>query len=162
MTQYTGTGTCVSVSTSAPATHDEAGFSALAYTQLGELETVGEINIRHDAVNFTNLCTGKTSMVKGGEQGVEFDISVAMDRVDAGQALMTAARKSLTQKMSIKIVDSAGDTVYLRAYVMGERIAGGAGPNDVRLNVYNLGVTAPATGDTAVVVLYTPPPPPSS
>lgn len=162
MSQYTGTGTCVSVAASTPATHDANGFSALTYTQLGELETVGEINIRHESINFTNLCTGKTSLSKGAEQGVEFDIGVAMDRVDAGQAIMTSARKSLTQKVSLKIVDSAGDTVYLLAYVMGERIAGGAGPNDVRLNVYSIGAIAPASGDTAVVVLFTPPPPPSS
>lgn len=153
MSQYTGSGTCVSISSAAPATHDVTGFAALTYTTLGELETVGEINIRHESVNFTNLCSGKTSLIKGAEQGVEFDIGVAMDRDDAGQAMMTTARKSLTAKLSIKIVDSAGDTVYLRAFVMGERIAGGAGPNDVRMNVYNIGVTAPATGDTAVVVL---------
>lgn len=153
MAQYTGSGTCVSVSASTPATHDATGFAALSYTQLGELETLGEINIRHESASFANLCTGKTTIIKGAEQGVEFDIGVAMDRDDAGQAIMTTARKSLTQKVSIKIVDNAGDTQYLLAYVMGERIAGGAGPNDVRMGNYSLGVVAPATGDTVVVVL---------
>lgn len=162
MSQHTGTGTCVSVSTSAPATHDSGGFGALVYTQLGELESVGEINIRHETVNFTNLCSGKTSMSKGAEQGVEFDITLAMDRADAGQVIMTAARKSLTQKVSIKIEESTGDKVYLQAYVLGERVAGGAGPNDTQLTVYTLGVVAPKSGDTAVVVPYTPPPPSSS
>lgn len=151
--QYTGTGTCVSVSAATPATHDAAGFAALTYTQLGELETLGEINLRHESVNFVNLCTGKTTLIKGAEQGVEFDIGVAMDRDDAGQALMTTARKSLTAKVAVKIGDSAGDTVYLLCYVMGERIAGGAGPNDVRMGNYTLGAVAPASGDTAVVVL---------
>lgn len=151
--QYTGSGTCVSVSAASPATHDASGFAALTYTALGELETLGEINIRHESASFANLCTGKTTIIKGAEQGVEFDIGVAMDREDAGQALMTTARKGLTSKVSIKVVDNAGDTVYVSAYVMGERIAGGAGVNDVRMNTYSLGVVAPATGDTAVVVL---------
>ncbi len=150
--QYTGSGTCVSVSASSPATHDAAGFSALAYTQLGELESLGEINIRHESANFSNLCTGKTSIIKGAEQGVEFDITVAMDRDDAGQAVMTTARKSLNAKVALRIVDNAGDTVYVQAYVMGERIAGGAGVNDIRMNVYSLGVIAPANAETAVVV----------
>lgn len=150
--QYTGSGTCVSVSASTPATHNAAGFAALTYTQLGELESLGEINIRHDSASFANLCTGKTTIIKGAEQGIEFDITVAMDRDDAGQAIMTTARKGLNDKVAIKIVDNAGDTVYVLAYVMGERIAGGAGVNDVRMNVYSLGVIAPASADTAVVV----------
>ena len=150
--QYTGSGTCVSVSASNPATHNAAGFAALTYTQLGELESLGEINIRHDSASFANLCTGKTTIIKGAEQGIEFDITVAMDRDDAGQAIMTTARKGLNDKVAIKIVDNAGDTVYVLAYVMGERIAGGAGVNDVRMNVYSLGVIAPTNADTAVVV----------
>lgn len=154
MTQYSGSGTCVSISAAAPASHDATGFSALTWTALGELETLGEINIRHDSISFASLCSGKTTIIKGSEQGIEVDIGVAMDRKDAGQALMTTARKSLTARMAIKIVDSAGDTVYVLAYVMGERIAGGAGVNDVRMNNYNLGVIANATGDTAVVVLH--------
>jgi hypothetical protein len=153
MTQYTGSGTCVSVSAASPSTHDATGFAALTYTQLGELETVGEINAQHSSANFANLCTGKTSIVKGSEDAIQFDIGVAMDRSDAGQAMMTTARKSQTAKVSLKIVDSAGDTVYVQCYVLSERIAGGAGVNDVRMGNYGLGVIAPSTGDTAVVVL---------
>lgn len=153
MAQYSGSGTCVSVSAASPATHDGAGFAALTYTTLGELESLGEINIRNASVNFANLCTGKTSLLKGAEEGVEFDIGVAMDREDAGQAIMKTARESLTAKVSIRIVDNAGDTVYVEAFVMGERVAGGAGVNDVRMNVYTIGVIAPATGLTAITVL---------
>jgi hypothetical protein len=160
--QYTGTGTCVAVSAAVPATHNAVGFAALVYTELGELETVGEVNITHQAINFTNLCSGRTSTSKGAEDGITFDIGVAGDRTDAGQALMTTARKSKTAQVSIRITEPSGDVVYLKAYVMGERIAGGAGPNDIRLNVYSIGVVAPddAEDDTAVIVLYTPPPPP--
>jgi len=153
MTQYSGSGTCVSVSAASPATHDATGFAALTYTQLGELETLGEINITHATVTFANLCSGKTSVVKGSEEAVTFDISVAMDRLDAGQAIMATARKSLTAKVSLKIVDNAGDTVYVEAYVMSERIAGGAGVNDVRMGNYTIGVITPETVETAVVVL---------
>lgn len=153
MTQYTGSGTCVSISAATPATQNAAGFTALTWTLLGELETLGEINISNQSVSFANLCSGKTTIIKGVEEGIETDIGVAMDRKDAGQALMSTARKSLTAKMSMKIVESSGDTIYLQAYVMGERIAGGAGVGDVRMNNYKLGIIAPATGDTAVIVL---------
>ena len=152
MAQYTGSGTCVSVSIAAPATHTQAGFAALTYTTVGELESVGAIDIRHAAVSFANLCTGKTSRAKGVEEAIDFEITVAMDRDDAGQTIMANARKSLTQIVSIRIQESSGDTIYLRAYVMSERVAGGAGITDIRQNVYSLGVVAPATGDTVVVV----------
>jgi hypothetical protein len=152
MAQFTGTGTCLSVSAAAPTAHTAAAFLALTYTAVGELETLGEINIRHEAITFSSLCTGKTSTLKGAEQGIEVDVGVAMDRKDAGQLIVSNARKSLTARLAFRIVDSAGDIAYFSAFVMGERIAGGAGVNDIRMNVYALGVIAPATGDTVIVV----------
>lgn len=152
MAQFTGTGTCLSVSVAPPAAFTPAGYAALTYTQVGELETMGEINIRHAAVSFSNLCTGKTSTLKGAEEGIEVEVGVAMDRKDAGQILLSTARKSLTAKVSFRIVDSAGDIAYFQAFVMGERIAGGAGVNDIRMNSYGLGVIAPAVGETVIVV----------
>jgi hypothetical protein len=53
-------GTCVSVSASLPATFDAAGYGALTFTQVGELEAIGEINVLHASVTFQNMCTGKT------------------------------------------------------------------------------------------------------
>jgi hypothetical protein len=152
MARFTGTGTCVSVSVAAPATHDAAGFAALTWTAIGEIESLDAIETKHASVDFANLCTGKTSRAKGAEEGIDFTLTVAMDRDDAGQALLTTARKSLTSIVSVKVLESSGDIAYLRAYVMGERMTGGAGVNDIRMNVYTFGVQAPATGDTVVVV----------
>lgn len=149
---YSGSGTCLSVSAAAPATHDAAGFAALTWTQVGELESIGEFTINHATVNFTNLCTGKTSVAKGAEEAVTVAIGVALDRDDAGQTLMTTARKSLTAVYSFKIMEANGDIVYFRAHVMSERITGGSGVNDTKMGGYSLGVKAPSTGDTAVVV----------
>jgi hypothetical protein len=152
MSTYSGAGTCLSVSAAAPATHDAAGFVALTWTQVGELESVGEFLVNHATVSFTNLCTGKTSVNKGAEEAISVAIGVAMDRDDAGQALMTTARKSLTAVYSFKVAEANGDIVYFRAHVMSERITGGAGVNDTKMGAYSLGIKAPATGDTAVVV----------
>jgi hypothetical protein len=149
---YSGSGTCLSVSAAAPATHDATGFAALTWTQVGELESIGEFTINHATVNFTNLCTGKTSVAKGAEEAVTVAVGVALDRDDAGQTLMTTARKSLTAVYSFKIQEANGDIVYFRAHVMSERITGGSGVNDTKMGGYSLGVKAPSTGDTAVVV----------
>ena len=154
MAQFTGSGTCIAVSAGSPATHNQAGFAALTYTQLGEVESLGAIDIRSAAVSFANLCSGKTSRAKGVEEAIDFDITVAMDRDDAGQAIMSTARANRTAMVAIRITENSGDIAYLRAYVMGERLAGGAGINDIRMNVYSLGVVAPAgaNDDTVVVV----------
>lgn len=152
MTVHSGSGTGLSVCALAPATHNAAGFAALAWTQVGELESIGELTINHATVAFTNLFSGKTSVSKGAEEAITVDVGVALDRDDAGQALMTAARKSLTALYSFKIAESNGDVVYFQAFVMRERITGGSGVNDVKMGGYTLGVNSPAASDTIVVV----------
>lgn len=152
MAKYSGAGTCLSVSAAAPTTHDAAGFAALTWTQVGELESIGELKITHATVTFASLCTGKTSVTKGAEEAVTVPVVVALDRDDAGQTLMTTARKSLTALYSFKIAESNGDIVYFRAYVMSEVVTGGAGVNDIKKGGYDLGLNAPTSGDTAVVV----------
>ncbi len=152
MAVYSGSGTCLSVSAASPATYNAAGFAALTWTQVGELESVGEFTINHATVTFANLCSGKTTIAKGAEEPVSIEVGVALDRDDAGQTLMTTARQSLTATYSFKIAEANGDIVYFQAFVMRERITGGAGVNDVKMGGYTLGVKAPATGETAVVV----------
>jgi hypothetical protein len=153
MTTTTGAGTCLSVSAAQPATHDETGFAALTWTQVGELESVAEIMVAHTSSSFTNLCTGKTSVNKGAEEAVTANVVCALDREDAGQALMTTGRKSLTAIYSFRVAESNGDIVYFQAHVMSERITGGSGVNDTKMGGYSLGVKAQPAADTFIVVL---------
>lgn len=143
-------GTCISVSAAAPATYDVAGFAALTWTQVGELESIGDVTISHAAVTFANLCTAKTTTLKGAEEAVTIPVTTALDRDDAGQALMSTARKSLTAIYSFKITEGNGDVMYFRAYVMSETVVYG-GINDPKKGNYSLGVVTPASGDTIVV-----------
>ena len=151
MAVYASAGTCLSVSAAAPATHDTAGFAALTWTTVGELETVGDLGTSHAAVTFANLCTGKTDTLKGAEEPTQIEIMTALDRDDAGQALMTTARQSLTAIYSFRVTEGNGDVVYFRAYVMSDRVVYG-GINDPKKGVYNLGVKTPASGQTFVQV----------
>ena len=151
MTIAASVGTCVSVSASLPATFDAAGYDALTYTQVGELEAIGEINVRHAAVTFQNMCSGKTSTLKGAEEPVAITIDVALDRDDAGQTIMATARKSLTSKVSVKVAEANGDIVFFHGFVMSDTINYG-GINEVKKAQYEIGVVAPATGDTVLVV----------
>jgi hypothetical protein len=150
----TAAGTCLAVSIAAPATWNTAGFGALTWTTVGELESLPEFIIEHAQANFTSLCTGKTSVLKGSENPISGDVSVGMDRDDAGQTMMTAARKSKTQVLSARISEPNGDIVYFRTQVSKELITGGSGPNDIRKGMFGLAVQAPTglNDDTFVVV----------
>lgn len=138
MAQHASAETCISVSAAKPATNDEAGFDALSFTQVGELESIGDITRRKTAINFANLCTGKTTILKGGEEGISVQVSVALDRDDAGQTLMTAAYDA-TEPYSFKITESNGDIVYFQAYVMEDSIRYGD-INSVVKGGYQLGL----------------------
>ena len=144
-------GTCLSVSVAAPASHTSVGFAALTWTTVGELESIGDVSQTRAAVTFANLCTAKTTTLKGVEEGITIPVTVALDRDDAGQALMDTAYASNTQIMSVKITEANGDMMYMRAYVMSKTVAYG-GVNDVKKRNYGLGVVAPATGETIVEV----------
>lgn len=144
-------GTCLSVSITAPATHNAVGFAALTYTAVGELETVADVTQTRAAITFKNLCTGKTSTLKGSEEGVTIAVTAALDRDDAGQALMATAYASNTQILSVRIAEANGDILYFRAYVMANTVAYGGGPDEVKRRSYSLGVVAPSTSDPTIV-----------
>lgn len=149
MTVHASAGTCLSVSVAAPATQTSVGFAALTWTTVGELESVGDVAMTRAAVTFANMCTAKTTTLKGVEEGITIPIAVALDRDDAGQALMNTAYASNTQVLSVRVTEANGDILYMRAFVMGKSIVYG-GVTDVKKCNYSLGVVAPTTGDTIV------------
>jgi hypothetical protein len=126
------------------------GFSALTFTQIGELESVGDLVTAHAAISFANMCTGKTTTTKGVEEAVTVDVVVALDRDDAGQTLMTAARKS-PNDYAFQVTEANGDKVFFIGKVMKDGVQYG-GIGDVKKRPYSIGVTAPKTGDTFVEV----------
>ena len=149
MTVRASVGTCIAVSAALPSAHTTTAFSALTFTQVGELESIGDLVTTHAAVSFANMCTGKTTTIKGVEEAVTVEIMVALDRDDAGQTLMTAARKS-PNDYAFQVTEANGDKVYFIGKVMKDGVQYG-GIGDVKKAPYSIGVTAPATGDTFVV-----------
>jgi len=143
-------GTCISLSAGIPTTHDDTGFAALTFTQLGGLESVGDITISHSSGSFTGLCSNKTTPIKGAEEISSVDVVVAYQKADAGQVLMSAARKS-PNKHSFKVTYPDGSKSYFSAYVMKEGKQTG-GNNDAIKIPYSLSLVPPTTGDTIVEV----------
>jgi hypothetical protein len=144
-------GTKVSISAGVPATYNQAGFAALTFTQLGEIESVGDLVTTNANVIFANMCTGKTSTLKGVEEAITVDLVVGLDRDDAGQTIMTAARKSISD-YAFQVTEANGDKVFFIGKVMKDGVQYG-GVNEVKKRPYSIGVTAPKTGDTFVEVV---------
>ena len=151
MTTHVVGGTCLSVSAGIPATNDAAGYTALTWTQIGELSTIGDIVTKHATSTFINMCTNKSSVIKGVEDLINVMITVACDRGDAGQTLMTTARQSINGVYAFKVAESNGSFQYFRARVLSEGTQFKS-VNDVVFTPYDLGLVAQPTGQTVIIV----------
>lgn len=143
-------GTCIAISATLPATHDAAGFAAAIYTQLGGLESIGDLTVSHGSGSFTNLCTGKTAPIKGPEDITSVDITVAYLANEAGQALMSAARKS-KNPYAFQVTYPDGSKAYFKAYVMREGKQTPSTTDAIKIP-YSVSIVPATTGDTIVEV----------
>lgn len=66
-------------------------FQADSYTEIGEIESVGDFGDESTAVNFASLADGRTRVYKGTRDAGNIDIVVGDDASDAGQLALTAA-----------------------------------------------------------------------
>ena len=148
--QYTGSGTCVSVSAASPATHDSTGFAALTYTQVGELATLGAVQSTFEMATFDSLCTGVRTKVPGIREVADFEITYALDRDDAGYALLAGAHED-KDIVSLRIVDPQG-TLYMTARVMSHKYAEGSDPNAIVIGSNTFSPVPGAGGVITVIV----------
>lgn len=88
MAFYTTAGSIMSVSTDAPATYDEAGFSALTWTEVGEVTAIPEHGDTYNPVEHKPIKDRNTQVVKGGRARSEFTVPMARDLSDAGQIIL--------------------------------------------------------------------------
>lgn len=144
-------GTCISLSATLPATHDEAGFAALTFTQVGELEKIGEITRERESIEFKNMCTGRTSTLKGAENGTTIELTVGHDLNDAGQTMLRAAYDD-PNSYAFKVTQPDGIVYYWTGKVMKASILL-EGTDSVIKGDYSVGVDAPQTGAKIVTVV---------
>jgi hypothetical protein len=66
-------------------------FKAITYTQIGEVEEIGEFGDERTIVPFISLADGRTRKARGSADAGDLQITFAYDAADAGQdALQTA------------------------------------------------------------------------
>lgn len=109
-------GTTVSISAGVPATYDETGFAALAYTEVGEVTNLGDRGRTYEDVSYTTLGERGTVHLKGTYDEPETTFEMVGRRSDAGQAIMKTASQS-DLDFAFKVEFANGDIDYFQAKV---------------------------------------------
>jgi len=142
----TATGSKIFIGPNVPTSADTvAEFSALTYTEIGLVETLGEFGDESSAVNFASLSDGRQRKAKGIRDAGAIAITVGDDPTDPGQLAMIAA-EATPLKYAFKVVlndqvteGGTGSTMYFRGLVMSKRLNVGGADNVVR-RTFNTGI----------------------
>lgn len=118
MSAKTSAGTVLGISAAAPVTFNEAGFEALVYTDIGEITDIGgDIGRVYNLVTQNPLATRATRKFKGSFNSGNAQLSLAIDRDDAGQILAKTALNS-DNDYSFCLTLQDGEKLYFRGKVM--------------------------------------------
>lgn len=91
MSKLTSTGVTISAVQDVPATFDEAGYSALVYTKIGQVTNVPEFGPNVQVVESNPLETGVTEKFVGFINYGSLSVEADFDGEDAGQEMVTDA-----------------------------------------------------------------------
>ena len=119
MGSLTAAGSTLAISAAAPATEDAAGYAALAYIEIGQIEKIGSIGATVNKVEFQPL-KGPKQKHKGSVDYGSLQPTLAHDDEDAGQTLLrTAGDPENSAKYSFKVVYPDGAIRYFQGRVFG-------------------------------------------
>lgn len=119
MGSTTAAGSALAMAAAAPATQDAAGFTALPWTEIGQIEQIGTLGATFNKVEFTPL-KGAKQKHKGSVDYGSLQPSLAHDDDDAGQTLLrTAADDATSTLYSFKVTLPDGALRYFQGRVFG-------------------------------------------
>jgi hypothetical protein len=115
----TAAGSTLAISAASPATEDAAGYAALAFTEIGQIEKIGAIGAVFNKVDFQPL-KGPKQKHKGSKDCGALAPSLASDESDAGQTLLQTAANDETSKLySFDVTYPTGAKRYFQGRVFG-------------------------------------------
>lgn len=117
-------------------------LSGLTYTEVGEVETIGDYGDEDADVSFTGLSDARVRHLKGASDAGTMDVTVGLDRGDAGQIAMAAAKASRSRyDYPFKVVYPDGEVDYFAGKVMSDRKTNIANGDVVRRS-YSVGINS--------------------
>lgn len=119
MVSTTAAGSALAISAANPATEDAAGYAALAFTEIGQIDKIGAIGAMFAKVEFQPL-KGPKQKHKGSVDYGSISPTLAHDEADAGQTLLRTAADDATSKLySFQVTYPTGAKRYFQGRVFG-------------------------------------------
>jgi hypothetical protein len=118
-------GTVVSVSTTAPATYDAAGFGALTFSPCGELAELPSFGAEAALATHTPLATGIVAKRRGSLNYGSVALTMAVSDADTGQTVLQDAAEAgagADALVSVKVVLVNGEIQYFTSQVMSYKV----------------------------------------
>ena len=103
----------------------ETLLAGLAYTEVGEMESIGDYGDTINDVTFAGLASGRATHLKGLADAGSVELSIGFDAGDAGQLALVVAFKDRSQydyPIKVEYVDGLID--YFVAKVMSNKKTG--------------------------------------
>lgn len=140
MSIFTASGAKLFIATTTAIPANLAAYQALVYTEVGEVEDMGEFGDESEQITFTALSDARTRKLKGPRDAGTMTIVVGDDMLDDGQIAMEAAEASPIDHIFKVVLNDAitvgGDPSehYFHGKVFSKRRNVGNASNVVRRN----------------------------
>jgi len=154
MTVKTASGSTIAIGTTAAAT-TLSDFQGDTYTQLGEVENMGDFGDSSPEVPFASIGDGRTRKSKGARDAGTMAVIVGHDPLDAGQdAIEVAEQTNFEYNFRVILADAknanfSNSTFYFKGLVMSQRKNVGTNDNIVR-KTYNIAINSAIVEDASV------------
>lgn len=147
MTINTAAGAKLFIATTQTLPANLAAYQALTWTEVGEIEDMGEFGDESEQITFTALSDGRTRKLKGPRDAGAMAVVVGDDMTNVGQIALEAAEASpLDHSFKIQLNDAisiGGDDSmhFFRGKVMSKRRNVGNASNVVR-RTFSIGINS--------------------
>ena len=105
-----------------PATLNEAGWEAGTYTEVGNIQDMGEFGDTHTPIEYNILKEGRVKRLPGAVDGGQVSISIVYDSNDGGQTIIKDANGT-DGLHYFKVKDSDAETYYFAGTIADRRWA---------------------------------------
>jgi hypothetical protein len=140
----TTAGTTLAISAGVPATFDVAGYVALTYTNIGNIEDAGEHGRVYAEITFNPIDTRGTQKFKGSFNEGNKTLTLGYDSDDAGMILLKTALTS-DADYAFEVTYPNGDIDYFQAKVM-SLVKQATTVDTIRMATVELAIVSSTTG----------------
>jgi hypothetical protein len=140
----TTAGTTLAISAGVPATFDVAGYGALTYTNIGNIEDAGEHGRVYAEITFNPIDTRGTQKFKGSFNEGNKTLSLGYDSDDAGMVLLKTGLGT-DDDYAFEVTYPNGDIDYFQAKVM-SLVKQATTVDTIRMATVELAIVSSTTG----------------